>query len=290
MRLPSAGAEFARDRALRARWSGRRCSAAHRAGRAPGRRSSGRCRGRRGSVPQWSALGRVRRAAPASVRIDAQEQPGAELAADQVGVLALPAQAGALGQRLLHQRRGVDEHLQLAAEARGHPAGQLLQPPLDQLVIVVALGVDRDRRRGRGRPAPPADRRPGRSSRPARWPSARSAHMARGVGAALGGLGHPAHLAVAAGVDELAPAARRRGQASSAEAKRQSVEAQLGGACGADQRRSVARLRSRGRHSARAGARPGQRSASSGRKHGRDFSFMYQVFTAGKSRQGTSPK
>ena len=41
----------------------------------------------------------------------AEKQPGAEVAADQISVLALPADAGGRGKRLLHQRRGIDEHL-----------------------------------------------------------------------------------------------------------------------------------------------------------------------------------
>ena len=44
----------------------------------------------------------------------AEEEPGAEVAADEVGVLALPAEPGGLGERLLHHRRGVDEHLHVA--------------------------------------------------------------------------------------------------------------------------------------------------------------------------------
>ncbi len=75
----------------------------------------------------------------------AQEQPRAVLAGDEVGVLSLPAETGGLGQGFLHQGSGVHEHLHLAAQPGRHPAGKLLQPSLDQLVIVVALGVDRDR-------------------------------------------------------------------------------------------------------------------------------------------------
>ena len=40
----------------------------------------------------------------------AQKQPGAEFARHQIGVLALPAEPGARRERLLHERRGVDEH------------------------------------------------------------------------------------------------------------------------------------------------------------------------------------
>ena len=54
----------------------------------------------------------------------AEEQPGAELAADEIGVLALPAEAGRGGERLFHQRRGVDEDLHLAAGARLEAAGE----------------------------------------------------------------------------------------------------------------------------------------------------------------------
>ena len=39
------------------------------------------------------------------------------LAADEVRMLALPADPGRLRQRLFHHRGGVDEHLQLAAGA-----------------------------------------------------------------------------------------------------------------------------------------------------------------------------
>ena len=40
----------------------------------------------------------------------AEEQPRAEFARHQIGVLALPADSGPRRERLLHQRRGVDEH------------------------------------------------------------------------------------------------------------------------------------------------------------------------------------
>ncbi len=45
----------------------------------------------------------------------AQKQPRAELARHHVGVLALPAEPGGFGERLLHHRRGVDEDFELAA-------------------------------------------------------------------------------------------------------------------------------------------------------------------------------
>jgi len=58
-----------------------------------------------------------------------QKQPGAEIARDEIGVLALPAKPGGLGQRLLHHWRGVDEDLDLARiwrGAGGDEAGELL--------------------------------------------------------------------------------------------------------------------------------------------------------------------
>ena len=75
----------------------------------------------------------------------AEKQPRAELARHQIRVLALPAETGAGRQRLLHHRRGIDEHFHVAAGIRDQPARDVLQPRLDQLVIVVALGIDRDR-------------------------------------------------------------------------------------------------------------------------------------------------
>ena len=75
----------------------------------------------------------------------AEEQPGAVLARNQVGVLALPAQPGRFRQRLLHHRRRVDKDFDIAAGLLDQPASQRLEPRLDDLVIVVALGINRDR-------------------------------------------------------------------------------------------------------------------------------------------------
>ncbi len=75
----------------------------------------------------------------------AEKQPRAEFAADQIGVLALPAEAGGFGQRLFHHRRGVDEHLDVGAAARGELAGDFLQPALDDVVVVAVVRIDRDR-------------------------------------------------------------------------------------------------------------------------------------------------
>ena len=73
-----------------------------------------------------------------------QEQPGSEIAAQQVGVLALPADPGAGGQRFFHHRRGIDEDLDAAAVVVGDPAAQLLALFLQHVVIVAALGIDAD--------------------------------------------------------------------------------------------------------------------------------------------------
>ena len=45
--------------------------------------------------------------------------------ADQIGMLALPANARRLTQRFFHDRRGIDKNLKLAARRFGHqPARQ----------------------------------------------------------------------------------------------------------------------------------------------------------------------
>ena len=74
----------------------------------------------------------------------AEKQPGAELARHQVGVLALPADAGGRGERLFHHRRGVDEDLDLAAGRVDQPAANRFEPRFDHVVIIVAAGIDRD--------------------------------------------------------------------------------------------------------------------------------------------------
>ena len=108
------------------------------------------------------ALGRVRLDPKVGEDL-AEEQPGAEAARDQVAVLALPADPGALGERLLEHRRGVDEHLDLGAERGVQPGRQLLETPFDQVVVVAMPGVDRDRRAVAARERARAGRRPGRS-------------------------------------------------------------------------------------------------------------------------------
>jgi hypothetical protein len=74
-----------------------------------------------------------------------EEQPRAVISRHQIGVLALPAETRARRERLLHHGRRIDEHLHVAAGIRHKPARDCLQLRLDELVIVVALRVDRDR-------------------------------------------------------------------------------------------------------------------------------------------------
>ena len=63
-------------------------------------------------------------------------------------MLALPAEAGALGERLFHHRRGIDEDLERRrSRLADEPGGQHFQPALDEVVIIAIAGIDRDRRR-----------------------------------------------------------------------------------------------------------------------------------------------
>ena len=59
-------------------------------------------------------------------------------------MLALPPQAGRRGKRFLHDRRSIDEYLDLAAGLRGEPAGQDFQSRFYHVVIVRALRIDGD--------------------------------------------------------------------------------------------------------------------------------------------------
>ena len=75
----------------------------------------------------------------------AQKKPGTEFAADQIGVLALPAQPGFLCQRFFHYRGGVHEDFDLGAVFFKNIAGHSLELFLDQIVIVIALGIGGNR-------------------------------------------------------------------------------------------------------------------------------------------------
>ena len=142
----------------------------------------------------------------------AEEQPAAMVAADEIGVLALPADPRRLGERLFHHRRGVDEHLQLRWRGIDDEPGERLQRLLDRLVIIAALGIGRDpselgmlgkrKRIGRRRIAhSQGDRRPRLGPQRARADS-----MVRA-------LLHPAHRPVMPGFEpatEIAPRRVRR--------------------------------------------------------------------------------
>ena len=130
-----------------------------------------------------------------------EEEPRAEAARDEIGVLALPAEAGLLGQRLFHHRGGVDEDLHLAL-AQPHAPGlgqkvlrQLLEPALDDVVIVAVAGIDGDGRllaRGKRRQRVVVG---GVAERKADHP-ARVRPQGLGRCTALRRLGHPLHRAV----------------------------------------------------------------------------------------------
>lgn len=72
------------------------------------------------------------------------EQPRPEFAGDEIGMLALPAEACALGQWLFHDGGGVDENLYVRLQFLMHKAGDALEPALQNFVIVIALRIDRD--------------------------------------------------------------------------------------------------------------------------------------------------
>jgi hypothetical protein len=74
----------------------------------------------------------------------AQKEPGTEVARDEIGVLALPAETCGFGQRLFHDGCGVDEDLDLTSRLAHEPACERLELLFHHLVIVAAAGVDRD--------------------------------------------------------------------------------------------------------------------------------------------------
>ncbi len=74
-----------------------------------------------------------------------EEQPRAEVAGNQIGVLALPAQPCHLRQRFFEQGSRVDEHLDLCLRGtRDELRGQRFQPALDDVVIIPVAGIDGD--------------------------------------------------------------------------------------------------------------------------------------------------
>ena len=170
-------------------------------------------------------------------------------------------------------------------------AGDLLQPALDDVVIVAVARIDGDRRRGRGcarmprgscvRPVVHAEHDDRAHLRPQR----------RGLGAPLQRLGHPVHRAVMAVGEEFGAAVRRAsGIASGAviatdvEAVRCARLARSISVAAAAVCRSAWRLSEIEIGVVRTGVRPRTRSASSGRNDGRDFIRWYHSLAAGDSR------
>jgi len=115
---------------------------------------------------QWSSSG-ASGGRSSVVKIAPKKQPRSKFARHQVRMLALPADAGGTSERLLHHGRSVDEHFRVAAGRGDQPAGERLEPRLDDVVIIIALGIDRDTRRACARAGSRAGRCPARSSRPA---------------------------------------------------------------------------------------------------------------------------
>ena len=77
-----------------------------------------------------------------------EKQPGSESARNQICMFALPPQAALSGERLFHNRSRIDEYLNLAAGVGDQPASQFFQARLDDIVIVISLGIDLDRSAG----------------------------------------------------------------------------------------------------------------------------------------------
>jgi hypothetical protein len=148
-------------------------------------------------------------------------------------VLALPAETGGGRERLLHHGGGIDEHLYVAAPLRHQPARQRLQSRLDDLVIVVALGVDRDgtavaRRQNRQRVATLSVVHPQHDDR------ARLRPQRARIAATSRGRRHPFHVAMRARREKLLqPFQRLRDRVGTRDAD--DVEAM--GRCGRGQRR-----------------------------------------------------
>ena len=74
----------------------------------------------------------------------ADEKPVAQIAADQIGVLALPAQTRGLPQRLFWHWRGVYKYLHFAPALGNQPARQTFQTFFYRVVIIAILRIDRD--------------------------------------------------------------------------------------------------------------------------------------------------
>src|SRR5690606_34252487 len=73
----------------------------------------------------------------------AEEEPVAEIPAEQIRVFPLPAEAGRLREGLLHHRSRVDEDLDLRPGSFHEPPPEPLQPLLDQVVVILPARIDR---------------------------------------------------------------------------------------------------------------------------------------------------
>src|SRR6516164_9011160 len=110
------------------------------------RRGEGRGRAGIEAAPAGTAMVGLR-----IIRLESQaqinlpeEQPGAEIARYQIGVLALPAEPGVLGERLLHHRGRVDEELEPTRPALLDPVRECLKAALQGVVVVAPARIDRD--------------------------------------------------------------------------------------------------------------------------------------------------
>ena len=124
------------------------------------------------------------------------------LARNEVGVLALPAKAGGLPQRLFHHRGGIHEHLDpdLAQPAPGglhhQPAGEGLQRLFHRVVVIGTLRIGGDA--GAIMPRRQRQRVASRGIAHAQRDNAlRLAPQRGGRAAVVGAAFHPRHFAVA---------------------------------------------------------------------------------------------
>ena len=205
-------------------------------------------------------------------------------------MLALPAEPGALAASGFSITAAVSTNTFTSPpRLRDQPARQHLQPLLDDLVIVLALRIDRDRAalalledrerivirpvvhpehddRAHVAATARADRRAA-----ARWSPSSSCRRAR----------------LRRGIARAAPWPAGRRRAARCRRRRSRWRARL---------RSSAALtlagsfRSRGRRRSATAACPASVSASIGRNDGRDFTRAYQFLAASSSLHGTSPR
>src|SRR5262249_34988976 len=73
-----------------------------------------------------------------------EKKPGPELARHQIRMFPLPSKAALSSKRFFHNRGCIDEYFHRAASVGRQPACQPFQAHPDNIVIVVASGVDRN--------------------------------------------------------------------------------------------------------------------------------------------------